>query len=226
MSILKEPAYIRQVSALMGMLPVEENAARLILTHVEMRLREVVIAASKNSLMLNKSRIGSDDIDIAISEQAYEDFEWNQPLLAYMPQNLGATDHSHHKDDPYFFNNKVISIDDKIQELMKQTTKPEEKIFVDWVQLENQIPKSASNTNVMLAKRRPETFLDGNPSNLKYKKKLVQGILIKEPERTQQTKEFEEFLESYASLMSEQAELIDSGKYKFGFPKFKYCSSL
>lgn len=221
--MLKEPAYIRQVSAMMGMLPVEDHAARLILTHIEMRLREVIFGACKNSLMLNKSRVSSEDIDIAIAEQAYEEFEWNQPLLAYKPENLAISEHSNSRNEPYFFSNKVVSIEDKIQELMKQTAKPEEKIFVDWVQLENQIPKSASNTNVMLAKRRPETHLDGNSANQKYKKKLVQGILIKEPERNQQTKEFEEFLESYSSLMSEQAELIDNGKHKFGFPKFKYC---
>jgi TATA box binding protein associated factor (TAF) len=222
MSLLKEPAYIQQVCTMMGTSPIQDQAARLIMTHVEMRLREVVFTAIKNSQMLNKSRISAEDIDISIGEQAYEEFEWNQPLVGFHPENLEGWDASQGKGDPLFFTNKVVSIDDKVHELMKQIAKPEEKIFIDWIQLENQIPKSASNSNVVLAKRKPESApADGPPSAQNYKKRIVQGILIKEPERNQQTKEFEEFLESYSSLMSEQVELIDMGKCKFGFTKFK-----
>jgi TATA box binding protein associated factor (TAF) len=222
MSLLKEPTYIQHVSNMVGMPPVQDQAARLIMTHVEMRLREVIFTAIKNSQMLNKSRITAEDIDISIAEQAYEDFEWNQPLVGFQSDIPEGGDTTHGRPDPLFFSNKVVPIDEKIHELMKQLAKPEEKIFIDWIQLENQIPKSVSNSNVLLAKRKPESAgIDGPPSAQKYKKRIVQGILIKEPERNQQTKEFEEFLESYSSLMSEQVELIDMGKSKFGFPKFR-----
>lgn len=223
MSQLKELAYIHQVAAISGLLPVQDHAANLILTHVEMRLREVVQAAMKNVQMLNKNRVSLEDIDISIAEQNYEESEWSQPLIGFHPEPLDTLSHQHGRGEPLFFSNKVVSIDDKIKELMKQTAKPEEKIFIDWVQLENQIPKSVTTSNIVLAKRKPDAVVEGQTSAQKYKKRMVQGILIKEPERNQQTKEFEEFLESYSTLMSQQVEMIDNGKHKLGFPKFKIC---
>ena len=55
---------------------------------------------------------------------------------------------------------------------------------------------------------------------MKCKKRVIQGMLIKEHQGGTISKEFDEFLRQYFAIVEEQLQQIDAGKNKLGYNRF------
>jgi hypothetical protein len=135
--------------------------------------------------LLRKDRLGVEQIESAIKDLKLEDGASGQPFLSYSsPKEKPAEP----VQEPLFFSNKTAAIDKKIDELLNAKRKPEPQLLFDWVQIENRIPYTASNSLIKTLRGNQAKDSEMSLIQMKCRKKELQGILIKESEGTTMSK--------------------------------------
>ena len=135
--------------------------------------------------MLKKDKLGVEQVESAIKDLKLEDCPSGQPFLSYSSPKDKSTEPS---QEPLFFGNKVVSIDKKIDELLTAKRKPEPQLVFDWIQIENRIPYTASNSLIKTLRGNQPKDSEMSLIQMKCRKKELQGILIKESEGTTMSK--------------------------------------
>lgn len=173
--------------------------------------------------MLHKEKIGVDDLENAAKDLKFDEFSSTVPFNSFCPldNSIDAGDRDVVEENNYiYFNNKTINIEEKIEELLNVKLVKEERIGFDWIQIDNRIPYTASNSMIKTLRGNLKRDNEMSLVQMKSRKRVVQGILIKEQEGTTMSREFDEFLQMYFSILKEQVEYIDQGKHKLGFSRF------
>jgi hypothetical protein len=135
--------------------------------------------------ILKKDKLGVEQVESAIRDLKLEDCSPGQPFLSYSSPREKATDTV---QEPLFFSNKIVSIDKKIEELLNAKRKPEPQLLFDWIQIENRIPFTASNSLIKTLRGSQPKDSEMTLIQMKCRKKEIQGILIKESEGTTMSK--------------------------------------
>ncbi len=135
--------------------------------------------------ILKKDKLGVEQVESAIKDLKLEDCVSGQPFHSYSSPKDKSPDSV---QEPLFFSNKIVSIDKKIDELLNAKRKPEPQLLFDWIQIENRIPYTASNSLIKTLRGSQPKDSEMSLIQMKCRKKEIQGILIKESEGTTMSK--------------------------------------
>lgn len=178
MALTKDSRYVSKLAELSDCMKPDDAASKLILASMELRLRTIINESLKCMSMLNRETLSDDCIEEAISDMRFEEYHYSQPFKAVKvteedPQRTT-------KELAPFFKNQALSIDESIHQLLGLKVIPDPELHLDWIQIDNKVPYTASNAYIKSMKKNSGQLSEKSLIMQKCDKKLFHGILIKE----------------------------------------------
>lgn len=176
--LIKDTRYVTNVSQLLDTLKPDDSAIKLIMTHVELRIRQVLMESLKYSRMLRKETLELSDIECAIKATNLDDSQIRIDIKdASNASELLAP----------FYSNQDLNIEDTMMEVLNLNEREEPSIDVTWIQIDGRIPFTPENSSInehAAAEQEEEDSLINN----KLKKKILKGMVIKQEVGTSASK--------------------------------------
>ena len=137
-------------------------------------------------MLFNKENITEDLVQTAISDLNFEEYHYSQPFKDFViDQNKEDL-----KEDisQIFFENKSITADEAIHEMLGTKILPEPEVVLDWVQIDNKVPYTANNAFIKTLRKNNSHLTEKSLIMQKCEQKLIYGILIKEHQGSSMSK--------------------------------------
>lgn len=178
MALTKDHRYVTKLAEMSDCLTPNEAASKLILSSMELRLRAIISEGIKCMSLLNREILTIDCIDEAISDLRFEEQHFSQPYKA-IKADVEDGLHTEQELRP-FVSNKALTIDESIHQLLSLKVMADPELHLDWIQIDNKVPYTASNAYIKSMKQNSGQLSEKSLIMQKCEKKLFHGILIKE----------------------------------------------
>ena len=136
--------------------------------------------------LFSRDELGVDIVETVISSLHLEEYQYSQPFNDFVAaQDEGE---EHREKVLTFFSNDAMSIEESANRLLSTKIEPEPEILLDWVQIEDKVPFTSHNAYVKTLKKNNSHLIEKTLLTQKCEKKVLYGILIKEPQGSSMSK--------------------------------------
>jgi hypothetical protein len=218
MSYFLDAKIIKNLAHSLELKDASTDACRLILSDVELKIRNVIKESLKYMKHFNREKLTNDDINCALGDVS-------DSKLTGM--KLPFTNNYQLEAKKWGLENRELFIKEELPNIeISFKNQFKTHLSFDWVMINGKVPQQQETSTLFTKKSQIEkleklkldsnneqTFKVINPNN-------QSKVLIKEIAPNILSKEAEKFLTSFFKILEEQVNLIDFGKNQLGFTKF------
>ena len=221
MSQLVDAKLIKNLANTLELKDASTDACRLILSDVELKLRNVIKESIKYMRHFNREKMTNDDINCALKDLGQENKLTGMQTPFVNKYQLDGKRWGQENKETYIkdeFN--TIEVEFK--------AKNRTHLNFDWIMINGKVPQQSENSDfitkqVQVESNKKALLESNNEQSLRIVESRNEGtkVLIKEIAPNILSKESEKFLTSFFKILEEQVNLIDFEKNQLGFTKFQ-----